>query len=100
MFDWFKKKQKRVEPASFEEHDWENMTDEEFDKYIQRRYVENCVEELKAIKKLLDAWIEQAENAKKESYKDMKYIGDGIWIHKQYKDLHECLADVRMITGI
>jgi predicted N-acyltransferase len=48
--------------------------------------------QLRVIKNALDAALERCHIAR---YKDMQYIGNGIWINKSYTSFDECLNDLK-----
>jgi hypothetical protein len=104
MFKWLKKKitleQILKENIPFDDVLEMNLTDKEWDEYFRQKHLQKTIAELKAVKKLLDDWIEVQENYNTERRKDMKYVGNGMWINKKYKDLHECLVDVREMMNI
>jgi hypothetical protein len=52
----------------------------------------NAANELRNIKEELDLFLLRW---RAQVYKDMKQVAPGVWIHKDYANLSECLDDLR-----
>ena len=49
--------------------------------------------QLRCIHELLTKMLDQMKAA---AHKDMKEVAPGIWIHKDYRDLSDCLNDLQL----
>ena len=53
---------------------------------------DHVIRELKSIQMELKTFLSRGRELR---YQDMKQVSPGIWIHKKYVNLSECLAELR-----